>query len=146
MKAFIFDWVADIAFYTLLMVVVLHVLPEKHQRKYLEFFMGVVMIILVMSPLLKFTGLEQKLDESYALGTYDQELQEFLQRQEQIETEYQVMLEEKFYEAAREQEVLESQMQEQEIWVQEEPGQEEGNRRGTEVERIRIEIEPLDKN
>ena len=46
MKELLFEWIQDIAFYTLLMVVVLHVLPEKNQRKYLQFFMGIVLMIL----------------------------------------------------------------------------------------------------
>ena len=41
MKEFIFGWIQDIAFYTLLMEVVLHVLPEQGQKKYLQFFMGI---------------------------------------------------------------------------------------------------------
>ena len=61
------------------MVVVLHVLPEKNQRKYLQFFMGIVLMILVMSPLLSALGLDRQLDKTYARQTYDRELQEFLE-------------------------------------------------------------------
>ena len=57
MKEFIFGWIQDIAFYTLLMEVVLHVLPEQGQKKYLQFFMGIVLIILVVSPMLSAAGL-----------------------------------------------------------------------------------------
>lgn len=136
MKAFLYGWVQDIAFYTLLMVVVLHVLPEKNQRKYLQFFMGVVLIILVMSPVLKFTGLEQKLDETYARQTYDQELQEFLRRQEEIEAEYQARVEEELEEARQELEAGEEMTGEEET--------QSGT--GTGVERIQIEIRPLEED
>ena len=64
MKELLFGWVQDIAFYTLLMVVVLHVLPEKSQRKYLQFFMGIVLMILVISPFLSALGLDRQLDET----------------------------------------------------------------------------------
>lgn len=96
MKELLFGWIQDIAFYTLLMVVVLHVLPEKNQRKYLQFFMGIVLMILVISPFLTALGLEQQLDETYARQTYDRELQEFLRKQEAIEEEYQRHLEESY--------------------------------------------------
>ena len=33
MKELLYGWIRDIAFYTLLMEVVLHVLPEQGQRK-----------------------------------------------------------------------------------------------------------------
>lgn len=115
MKELLFGWIQDIAFYTLLMVVVLHVLPEKNQRKYLQFFMGIVLMILVMSPFLSIFGLERQLDENYARQTYDRELQDFLEKQEAIEEEYQRHLEEKLYEARDEAESLkEEQVQEKE--------------------------------
>ncbi|MEH2956684.1 stage III sporulation protein AF [Candidatus Merdisoma sp. JLR.KK006] len=96
------------------MVVVLHVLPEKNQRKYLQFFMGIVLMILVMSPLLSALGLDRQLDKTYARQTYDRELQEFLERQEAVEEEYQRYMEEKLYEARDEAESLKEEQREQE--------------------------------
>ena len=119
MKELLFGWVQDIAFYTLLMVVVLHVLPEKSQRKYLQFFMGVVLMILVISPFLSFLGLERKLDETYARQTYDQELLAFLEKQRAIEEEYQRHLEEKLYEARDEAEDLKERQAEEENGIPE---------------------------
>ena len=107
MKELLYGWIRDIAFYTLLMEVVLHVLPEQGQRKYLQFFMGIVLIILVISPALSAAGLERKLDETYVRQTYDQELQEFWQRQQEIEEGYERRLEERVEEAADELEALE---------------------------------------
>ncbi len=107
MKELLYGWIRDIAFYTLLMEVVLHVLPEQGQRKYLQFFMGIVLIILVISPALSAAGLDRKLDETYVRQTYDQELQEFWQRQQEIEEGYERRLEERVEEAADELEALE---------------------------------------
>ena len=125
-----FGRIQDIAFYTLLMVVVLHVLPEKNQRKYLQFFMGIVLMILVMSPFLSALGLDRQLDEIYARQTYDRELQEFLKKQEAVEEEYQRRLEEKLYEARDEAEGLKEEQQEEE--------KEEGEDSG--ISEIHIEI------
>ena len=52
MKAFLYGWIRDIAFYTILMTVVLHLLPEESQKKYVRFFMGIVLMLVVLSPLL----------------------------------------------------------------------------------------------
>lgn len=127
MKELIFGWIRDIAFYTLLMEVVLHVLPEQGQKKYLQFFMGIVLIILVISPALSAAGLERQLDETYVRQTSDQELQEFQKRQQAIEESYEQRLEERVEEAAEELEQLE-----------ETEKQEEEN--GVEIPEIRIEI------
>lgn len=89
-------------------------LPEKNQRKYLQFFMGIVLMILVMSPLLSALGLDRQLDKTYARQTYDRELQEFLERQEAVEEEYQRYMEEKLYEARDEAESLKEEQREQE--------------------------------
>lgn len=137
MKELLFGWVQDIAFYTLLMVVVLHVLPEKSQRKYLQFFMGIVLMILVISPFLSALGLEQQLDETYARQTYDQELQEFLERQKVIEEEYQRRVEEKLDEAREEAASLKEEQREQEE-QEEETAPREGEDSG--IPEIHIEI------
>lgn len=107
MKEYLYRWIQDIAFYTLLMTVVLHVLPDQKQEKYLQFFMGIVLIILVISPALSFTGLDRKLDETYARQTYDQELQEFLRRQEAMEETYREYVEERLSNAKEELEAQE---------------------------------------
>lgn len=133
MKEFLFGWIQDIAFYTLLMVVVLHVLPQKGQQKYLQFFMGVVLMILVISPFLSLLGLDRKLDWTYARQTRDRELQEFLERQEAIEEEYQRYVEEKLYEARDEAEGLKREQEQQD-----KPVPREGEEGG--IPEIHIEI------
>ena len=74
MKEFIYGWIQDIAFYTLLMEVVLHVLPEQGQKKYLQFFMGIVLIILVISPILSAVVLDPQLDETNSTKAYKQRM------------------------------------------------------------------------
>ena len=127
MRETIFGWIQDIAFYTLLMEVVLHVLPEQEQKKYLQFFMGIVLIILVISPALSAAGLDRQLDESYVRQTYDQELQEFQERQKEIEEEYERRLVERVEEAAGELEELEQE------------GEKQEEKDGIEIPEIRIE-------
>lgn len=127
MREIVFGWLQDIAFYTLLMEVVLHVLPEQEQKKYLQFFMGIVLIILVISPALSAAGLDRQLDESYVRQTYDQELQEFQERQKAIEEEYERRLEERVEEAAGEVEELEQE------------GEKQEEKDGIEIPEIRIE-------
>ena len=45
MKEFLYGWIRDIAFYAILMTVILHLLPEEGQKKYVRFFMGVVLML-----------------------------------------------------------------------------------------------------
>mgnify|MGYP003364739985 CR=1 FL=1 len=80
MKEFLYGWIRDIAFYAILMTVILHLLPEEGQKKYVRFFMGVVLMLVVLSPLLSVAGLSGTLDSIYAEQTYDEELQDFTRR------------------------------------------------------------------
>ncbi|MGI6001360.1 hypothetical protein B5E77_14870 [Lachnoclostridium sp. An131] len=137
MKEFIYGWIQDIAFYTILMEVVLHVLPEQGQKKYLQFFMGIVLIILVISPVLSAAGLDGQLDEAYARQTYDQELQEFQRRQQMIEESYESRLEERVEKAAEELEKLE---QEPGGTGEEQPAEEQEEEKSVEIPEIRVEI------
>ena len=143
MKEFIYGWIQDIAFYTLLMEVVLHVLPEQGQKKYLQFFMGIVLIILVISPMLSAAGLDRQLDETYARQTYDQELQEFQRRQQEIEEDYERRLEERVEEAAGEMEEMEkreTENQEASGEGQERQVEEQEGEHGIEIPGVRVEI------
>ena len=137
MKEFIYGWIQDIAFYTILMEVVLHVLPEQGQKKYLQFFMGIVLIILVISPVLSAAGLDGQLDEAYARQTYDQELQEFQRRQQMIKESYESRLEERVEKAAEELEKLE---QEPGGTGEEQPAEEQEEEKSVEIPEIRVDI------
>ena len=83
MKEFLYGWIRDIAFYAILMTVILHLLPEEGQKKYVRFFM-----VVVLSPLLSVAGLSGTLDSIYAEQTYDEELQDFTRRQAELEADY----------------------------------------------------------
>ena len=95
MRTFLYGWIRDIAFYTILMTVVLHLLPEEGQKKYVRFFMGIVLMLVVLSPLLSAAGLSGTLDGIYAEQTYDAELQDFVRRQEELEQAYEQEIEER---------------------------------------------------
>ena len=114
-------------------------LPEQGQKKYLQFFMGIVLIILVISPMLSAAGLDRQLDETYARQTYDQELQEFQRRQQEIEEDYERRLEERVEEAAGEMEELEKQMENQEASGEGQVEEQEGEH-GIEIPGVRVEI------
>ena len=59
----VLEWVCDIAIYLILITIILQVIPKRF-RKYINFFTGVLLIILVISPV---TGL---LNADVALANY----------------------------------------------------------------------------
>lgn len=53
MKA-IYDWVKNIVVFYILMTAVLHLLPKNSYQKYVRFFGGLLLVVLLLTPLLEF--------------------------------------------------------------------------------------------
>lgn len=58
---YIFEWVKNLVCFYLLITVVLHLLPRKSYQKYVRFFSGILLTILVVSPVLELLGDEEML-------------------------------------------------------------------------------------
>lgn len=72
----IYDWIKTIIFYMILMTVVLNVLPSGKYQKYIKFFSGMVLILLVMRPLTGMANLEDKMAYYYDLFSFSGEAAE----------------------------------------------------------------------
>lgn len=51
-----YEWMKNLAFYLVIVTAVLEVLPGEAYRKYVRFFAGIVLILLILTPLLQVTG------------------------------------------------------------------------------------------
>lgn len=60
----VLDWVRQIAVFYILMTVVEHLLPAPKYRKYIRLYLGVVFILLVISPVFSVAGLSESLAEA----------------------------------------------------------------------------------
>lgn len=75
----IYEWMKNIAFYLVVMTAVLEVLPGNGYQKYIRFFTGLVLILLVITPLLQMTGMLGQFQRHYQ--SQQQELQQEIERQ-----------------------------------------------------------------
>ena len=55
---FLYGWIMNAAFYLIIFTAVLHVLPGEQYQKYVRFFTGLVIVVLLFSPLFKLLGME----------------------------------------------------------------------------------------
>lgn len=62
------QWIQKMISYLLVMSAVLHVIPGKDYEKYIRFFCGVVLILLVLSPAAAWKGM--KLEQIYQSESY----------------------------------------------------------------------------
>lgn len=70
----IYQWIKNIAFYMILITAVMNLIPNNNYKKYINLFTGIVMIILVISPISKLLGASTRLDSNFIKNIYNQEI------------------------------------------------------------------------
>ena len=58
----IYSWIQNLACFFILASAVVHFLPENSYKKYVQFYMGLLLILVILSPAFQFTGLEEEID------------------------------------------------------------------------------------
>ena len=71
---YIHAWVKNLVCFYILLTVVLHLLPKDNYQKYVRFFSGMLLTILVMSPVLSLMGSEEVLREKISQAGFFQEM------------------------------------------------------------------------
>ena len=74
---YLYDWLQDISYYLILVTAVTYVLPSNSYRKYIRFFTGLVLILMLMTPVLHLFGKNVPADE-IMFEKYEAELQKSL--------------------------------------------------------------------
>ena len=71
----IYGWLRDVAVFFILMTAVLNILPEAKYRKYVQFFLGLVMVVVLCRPILALGNLESELEDMLGRLTLEEEIQ-----------------------------------------------------------------------
>lgn len=74
MLQYFYEWIGNIAFYMVMVTAVLHLLPASDYQKYIRFFTGLVLVILLITPVLKVFGMEHQLTELYDNREYQEQM------------------------------------------------------------------------
>lgn len=77
----IYAWMQDIVFFLVIVTAVLEVLPGTSYQKYIRFFTGLILMLLLLSPFLKLSGSGEVFTELYHGYEYEQHRRE-LEEQE----------------------------------------------------------------
>lgn len=76
MFTYIYDWMKNIAFYLVLITVLMQIIPNSDYKKYIRFFTGLILILLLCEPILGSFGLKQEFSELYRSIQYRQDVKE----------------------------------------------------------------------
>ena len=72
MIAFFYQWLQNIAFYLILITAIIQIIPNHSYKKYIRFFTGLILIVMLSEPIMKAIGMQMGyLDEQMQLGTID---------------------------------------------------------------------------
>lgn len=82
---FLYQWIQNMAFYLVIVTALLQLLPGKGYKKYVQFFSGMVMILLMLTPLLKLTGIDKQFYELYHSREYEMEKEEIEKQKDYFE-------------------------------------------------------------
>jgi len=88
---YLYEWMQNIAFYLILMTAAIQVIPDNSYKKYIRFFTGLILMVLLLSPVLKLFKVEQAFNNIYDKKAYEQEMKEIEQATEylqEMEEEY----------------------------------------------------------
>lgn len=71
MVAQLYEWIRRISVFLVLTTVIIHVLPKTDYKPYIQFYMGLVLIVLVLMPVLHFINEKQSFDWKYQEKEYE---------------------------------------------------------------------------
>ena len=55
---YLYGWLQDVSYYLILTTAVIYALPSGSYRKYVRFFTGLVLILMILTPVLDLFGME----------------------------------------------------------------------------------------
>lgn len=81
----LYRWVEQLAVYMVLVTAVMQMLPGGEYRKYVRFFTGLLLIVILFGPILRLAKMEQTFGEIFESRTYEAELRELESRAKELE-------------------------------------------------------------
>lgn len=67
----IYGWIQNIAVYLIVTAAIMHAVSDKEYEKYVRFFSGLVLILLLFTPLLRLTGKTDRFQNIYQTREYE---------------------------------------------------------------------------
>ena len=78
MKEAIYSWIKCLAIFYILLTMLLHLVPTEKYQRYVRFFMGLVLMVMLVTPVLSLLEKSRQLPDSFS-GLYQQEEQKRLE-------------------------------------------------------------------
>lgn len=73
---YLYEWMRNLAFYMVLITTALHVVPNSDYKKYIRFFTGLVLILMLAAPILHLFGAKNDLSDLFHNTEYEEKIRE----------------------------------------------------------------------
>ena len=73
---YLYRWIENIAFYLVILTVAMQMVPNNNYKKYIQFFSGLILVLMLAGPILKIFGMEKEFMEFYENAEYQQKIEE----------------------------------------------------------------------
>lgn len=98
MQEQIYQWMKNLVFFYVIFQAILQLLPEKEYEKYVRFYMGLLLILIMLSPIFLLVGKSEKVWEDFSVFYKKEELYRLSQEAENLKEYYLKMESEEWYE------------------------------------------------
>ena len=57
MFSYLYEWIRSISFYMIMVTAAIHVIPNSDYKRYIRFFTGLVLVVMLTDPFLRLLGM-----------------------------------------------------------------------------------------
>lgn len=75
MFEFLYEWIKNIAYFTILATTVIQILPDSDYRRYVRFFLGLILVILLAAPVMRLFKEGEGMGEIFDSRAYQEQMQ-----------------------------------------------------------------------
>lgn len=70
---FLYEWTRNLAFYMIVVTIIIQIVPGEGYKKYVRFFVGLILILMLSQPILRLFGLKEDFNRFYNEAKSQQE-------------------------------------------------------------------------
>ena len=90
MFEFLYEWMQNLAYYLVLVTAFLHMIPGESYKKYVRFFTGIVLVIILIAPVFQLSGHMEKVNTILQTEELEEKLEEIKLMQTEKDNEIMV--------------------------------------------------------
>ena len=87
MFSYLYEWIMKLSFYMVMVTMVLHVVPNSDYKRYIRFFTGLVLTVMLTDPFFRLLGMGQLWQNLYESPVYREQVEKMEEEEDAEEEE-----------------------------------------------------------